>query len=245
MKKVLTIIALICAYAFAGAQNISFIFNDNAVENGDTVTVQLTSQQVSLGAYNIPFKVRNNTHVDFSSVGSGDKHKLRCDIVNSNPTVSIEAICADVCVQGNVSGAYNLAANGTTGFNYTVDIEYPVTATVIGDILKLSSGTNATDYNNDGYIYLKVAYGSSEGIVEAQTDALLNAYPNPATGEVRIRYNLANNGCLVVYNAQGNEVRSQHLNAGEGSTRLNVSNLEKGVYVYGIRGAAMKKLVVK
>lgn len=240
MKKVLVIIALVCAFAVVDAQDINFIFNDNPIENGDTVTVTLTSEQLAQGTYNVPFKVRNNTNEDF---GHSLGHRLKCVNVSDNPAVTIAAMCADVCVTGNVSGAYNLAAGSVTGFNYTADLEYPSTS--FTDYLRLSSGTNASNYDNDGYVILKITTGSTEGIASAEEATMLNAYPNPATSQVTIGYNITRNGRLVVYNVLGNEVYGADVNAGEGTTLLPVSNLSKGVYVYGIQGMAMKRLVIK
>lgn len=244
MKKILVIIALVFTFTFVDAQNISFIFNDSAIANGDTVTVLLTSQQIASQSYNVPFKVHNNTSEDFMQNNSTG-HRLKCVTVSDNPTAVIAAMCADVCVTGNVSGSYNLSANSTTGFNYTVDLEFPAGVTSFTDYLKLSSGTNASNYDNDGYIYLKVTTGSTEGIADAEKAAKLNAYPNPATSQVSINYNLVRNGRLSVYNMLGNEVYSLDLSAGEGTAQINVSSLPKGVYVYGIQGSAMKRLVIK
>jgi len=74
----------------------------------------------------------------------------------------------------------------------------------------------------------------------------VKAYPNPATEQFSVSYSVEQPSTLVIYDAQGRQVREMAIN---GNGTLSISNLPAGVYAYGIvngkhRGQ-MQKLVVK
>ena len=83
------------------------------------------------------------------------------------------------------------------------------------------------------------------GIVSSSTESLC-VFPNPASGQIRLRYEQGTLQSLQVFNAVGQEVLRQNL---EGSEQVvNISTLAKGVYFLKIgtdRATIMRKIVVE
>ena len=93
-----------------------------------------------------------------------------------------------------------------------------------------------------------------DGIEEPVTAKLFNAYPNPATSNVTIQYDLAgrtigNNAQIVITSLVGNRVYTQPINNASGKANIDLSNLVAGIYFYSleVNGQAIstKKLIVK
>lgn len=93
-----------------------------------------------------------------------------------------------------------------------------------------------------------------DGIEEPVTAKLFNAYPNPATSNVTIQYDLAgrtigNNAQIVITSLVGNRVIAQPINNASGKTNIDLSNLVAGIYFYSIevngQAISTKKLIVK
>jgi hypothetical protein len=75
-------------------------------------------------------------------------------------------------------------------------------------------------------------------IDEEMNVATLNAYPNPATDYLTIRYVLegnTNNARMDLYDVLGQKVTSHALNSNKGQVNLKVDNLNAGVYFYSIK----------
>ena len=83
------------------------------------------------------------------------------------------------------------------------------------------------------------------GIVSSSTESLC-VFPNPASGQIRLRYEQGTLQSLQVFNAVGQEVLRQNL---EGSEQVvNIATLAKGVYFLRIgtdRTTVMRKIVVE
>ena len=77
---------------------------------------------------------------------------------------------------------------------------------------------------------------------------LVSAYPNPATSMVTVSYTVEGDGAIVLHDVMGRKVMSQRV-SGTGTTQIDVTNLPKGIYLYGVesgnRQSAKNKLVVK
>lgn len=86
------------------------------------------------------------------------------------------------------------------------------------------------------------------------TAKLFNAYPNPATSNVTIQYDLtghtaSNNAQIVITSLVGNRVYTQPIHNASGKANIDLSNLVAGIYFYSleVNGQAIstKKLIVK
>ncbi|MDG1477767.1 MAG: T9SS type A sorting domain-containing protein [Vicingaceae bacterium] len=76
-------------------------------------------------------------------------------------------------------------------------------------------------------------------------DVVLSAYPNPATDNLTVKYNVkgsANNIVLNVYDVLGKEIVSRRLSSTKGTEVLNTNEMNSGVYFYAIKvaGEAVK-----
>jgi len=72
-----------------------------------------------------------------------------------------------------------------------------------------------------------------------ENDVEISAYPNPASGsDVTVTYDVAKNvdhAEIVMYDLVGKELNSYVLNTNENKLKLNVSDLNSGVYFYAIK----------
>ena len=93
-----------------------------------------------------------------------------------------------------------------------------------------------------------------DGIEEPVTAKLFNAYPNPASSNVTIQYDLSgrtavNDARIVITSLVGNKVYTQPLNNTSGKASIDISNLVAGIYFYSIEAngqiISTKKLIVK
>lgn len=99
--------------------------------------------------------------------------------------------------------------------------------------------------------YISGEVGIQEQPVSAK---LFNAYPNPATSNVTIQYDLVgrttgNNAQIVITSLVGNRVYTQPINNASGKANIDLSNLVAGIYFYSIevngQAISTKKLIVK
>jgi len=91
---------------------------------------------------------------------------------------------------------------------------------------------------NDTLSFSITFNGGGNAVSELDADAVMSAYPNPASQFVNIQYNLRkiSDGDLVVYNALGTVVLRQYISASQGVVSLDVSSLPRGIYLYRIEG---------
>jgi len=103
--------------------------------------------------------------------------------------------------------------------------------------------------NSEEVFVFTVSFASPNAISDFYEEVSLNAYPNPATSFVNI--SLSDNNIkqsdLVIYNTLGLKVYSQAVN--QNSVQLDLSSLERGIYLYRLEGAgthtATSKLILK
>ena len=98
---------------------------------------------------------------------------------------------------------------------------------------------------------VEFTFCSARGISVEENHVSINAvYPNPAVDYVNISYNVQGNNKanFKIINIVGQVVVEQSLNADATSVRVDVSNLESGVYFYSIelKGSAIetKRLII-
>jgi hypothetical protein len=82
-------------------------------------------------------------------------------------------------------------------------------------------------------------------INEVENAAVLPAYPNPATGEVHLPYQLnETSGILQIYSTDGRLIESKTVYGGNSEVVLDITKYPHGVYVYRVNSAT-RKFVVK
>lgn len=98
------------------------------------------------------------------------------------------------------------------------------------------------------YTYGNVGVEEAELLVNS-----LTAYPNPATSNVTVAYDLsgfrANSARVVITNLVGSKVAARPINGTSGKVSIDLSNLDAGIYFYSIEAdgkiVSTKKLIVK
>ena len=94
--------------------------------------------------------------------------------------------------------------------------------------------------NPDTRVSIVCKYKASpEGIAEEimRGGFVSEVYPNPASNSVSLDYQLTpqvNDAQVKVYNVLGSVVREAELSRGTGKMRLDVSDLNNGIYFYSI-----------
>lgn len=115
------------------------------------------------------------------------------------------------------------------------------------------SGSNEEEVFQSAYIFCDViqADPTTVGVSEGALSSALNIYPNPSNGifTVNMDLNSAVNMDITVTDLQGKEVYSETINnAANMSRNLDLSHLNKGVYVFRAAtatGSAIQKIVIK
>ena len=98
-------------------------------------------------------------------------------------------------------------------------------------------------------LFVTVDTCMSNGVNEVPVLAAGVAYPNPANATVNINYNLtASPATLAVFDLVGNVVKELTLEQAQGTAKVDVSDLNNGVYFYSISAgeyrSEVKSLVV-
>ena len=137
---------------------------------------------------------------------------------NGDGVIGVGEIAGDINGNGIIDGSE--VAGDVTGDG------------VIGD------GEFAGDNNGDGVV------DSGDwltGVNELDGNEIeLSAYPNPASDNLTVKYNVkgsATNVVLNVYDVLGQEIISKNLNGSKGSIKLNLEAVNSGVYFYAIKVA--------
>jgi hypothetical protein len=97
-----------------------------------------------------------------------------------------------------------------------------------------------------------IRYNIVSGVNEAQKNGTIsNAFPNPANSTISVKYDIneyAQNGRIILYDMLGKKVKEVALADKEGTAKINVSDLNQGVYFYTFfvddKAISTKKLVI-
>lgn len=222
MKKALFFALLLGCICAAKAQNISFIYNGVTYNNGDAITLYVND-----GA---------NSFEDLFFKNNGAALTDECVTLEQIDTNGLWcwALCTgDLCKPGLVSAPFSLASNSTYE-DFSFDLRWAANhgANASATYKITLAGSTAT---------ITFAVGTA-GISQAASAVATEAFPNPAQGQVSIRYAAEQPADLVVFDAQGRTVRQMQV-CGEGTALID--GLPAGIYAYGILGSQMKKLIVK
>lgn len=98
-----------------------------------------------------------------------------------------------------------------------------------------------------------IRYNSTVGVDEMDKvgGTISNAYPNPASMSVSVKYDInefSNTGTIVFFDMLGKEVKEVALNDKKGTAKINVDDLNSGIYFYSFvvdgKAISTKKLVI-
>jgi hypothetical protein len=116
-----------------------------------------------------------------------------------------------------------------------------------GFIITGQTYTTSTEY----YLLKLDQNGLIIDVPSAENEIFVSeAYPNPASTEVWIRYNLIadKNPVLALYDVFGKKIREEKIQTSPGMIKIDVSQMNSGIYFYAVktegRMSSVKKLIV-
>lgn len=222
MKKAFFLALILGCFCAAKAQDVSFIYNGVTYNDGDAITLYVSDRAPSFE--DLYFK--NN-----GAARTGDTVVLELQDTNG---LWCWALCTgDLCKPGSVSAPFDMPANSTYE-DFSFDLRWAANHDANASATYRLSLAGST-------VTITFAIGTT-GISEVASARQAVAFPNPAQGQVSIRYAVAQPSTLVVYDAQGRQVREMNVN-GNGTAQF--AELPAGIYAYGILGTQMQKLIVK
>ncbi len=224
MKKIFLLLALACATTFVSAQDISFIYHDEPMADGDTVTVYAYPGDFMKAVH---FYMRNNTDADITAA------KVQSELLDATSTdIELVSLCYGSCLLGTLSPEFTLPASVTSTDLLIFDFNVAENAAIPGvHIVKLTVGNNRT-YDNCGTIYVKIIVHST-GIDGARNNVVVKTFPNPAGEVVNIAAEESIRSVRVV-NTLGQVVYTNN-NVNAESLQLNVRDYATGMYIMTIQ----------
>ena len=200
--------------ALTQAQDITFKYNGQTLNNGDTVSLTVYGDdevKVAPTLYN----------------AGTERRVVRIHVATQNETNIVPAsVCAaGLCVSGSVSTHFAMAPHATVSDAY-IDFMVPEQPT---DGLFMVSVKDTLDGTSYGEVYVKIVIISE--IDESQlAENTLRLYPNPASEMVNIE--CPNAVRVAIYDMNGKKQGEAAVNGG--AAQLHVGSLKSGVYMVGI-----------
>lgn len=244
MKKVYLFFAIFGLSAPVFAQNFNLEIVDkfgNDVTNG---TYAIPAVDASPGGYtDLKFKLKNNGSAPLDL-------RVRRENVQSpsgyNNTICINGFCYPAN-QDAPQGGITLAPGDVDSTFYGTFNNPNGTS---GDLCVTYVVYNAADETQ--FVTVRAFYGAclTASVAENSLETInLSAFPNPASGSVLVKYNIATDAQLIITDITGKTLKNIRLNGGTQSAQVDISDLRAGIYVYSIQSGSKriisKKLVVR
>ena len=244
MKKIITSIAFVTASFFAFGQFSLDVMDDLENDISNTIFDVYIGQNTSL----ITELVVTNT----DSVS----HTYRCrrTIYTVDPTDSTRFCWGGLCYNWptNLSSLSLAIAPGDTihyadfGFHAEfISKMATITRTVHYQFYDITNITDSTG--------VTIRYNSTVGVDEMEKigGTISNAYPNPANLMVSMKYDIneySQKGSIVFFDMVGKQVKEVVLNDKKGTAKINVDDLNSGIYFYSFvvdgKAISTKKIVI-
>jgi hypothetical protein len=248
MKKILTSIFLLTFATFGFGQSIH-IWDGGIDVTGDTVIVAITSGSANLNDLEL--------------------HNTTTSIVNfqCNRTISALDSCANVyyctgvqCYSPHTQTTWTPTGGGETigasailpsgPGTYGIAAHYDACPTMCNDIYVLYRVYNTSVAGDTARVTLH--YMCTSGINENSQEIITSsAYPNPANSTLSINYEVKESfqdGKIVVYDMLGKVVKNIAISDKQGVAKMNVTDLNPGIYFYSIvvdaKSIATKKIII-
>lgn len=242
MKKIATTLCLLSSIIYGYGQNIVLLDHDNNVISNTTIDISIDSSAnitkeifvSNVGSIPDTIKVVRTIY----SVDGDDLTQFcwggLCYLYTTNTSSLSQTIAAGDTIDFSENGFHALFSSGTACVTRLVHYKFY-------NIHNFSDSTGIT-----------LRYLCSTGVNElTKVDGVISAaYPNPANALASIKYNLndSEKGEIVFYNMLGKSVKKVILNDKQGIAKINVLDLEAGIYFYSFivddKIICTKKMVV-
>ena len=235
MKRIFTLL-LVMAAVTVNAQSIKLFYDNEPMNDGDTVFVPIDPHDDEAVVY-LAYQNMTNNPVEF---------RVRKDVLFMGEEADL-LFCVGECYTGNLSAPMTLAANEMMPENGSLAFHASYSGSTDPALVKF---TFFLTENESDKVTCYVCFGSGSGIRPADLVKNLRAYPNPAHNLVSVDYVAPANGAyLVVKNLTGKEVYRTELTSISGKKQIDVSKFNAGVYFYGVESEGKmlctKKLLIK
>ncbi|MBC8319962.1 MAG: T9SS type A sorting domain-containing protein [Bacteroidetes bacterium] len=243
MKKILLSIAVIILTVFyANAQSFTLSWDGELL--GDTITISPDSSSVSILEFGVVLNNNTTNGVNIKVV------RNQISLLDS----TINYYCWGVCYPSHIdsSGMYKFVPAGGSS-----EVEWFSAHYEIHDAV----GISLVEYkfynmdNPDEYVTIVAKFDTSpDGIEETilNNTYVSEIYPNPAINTVNIDYDLpreVEKASVKIINLLGSVVKEQEVDTRNSKMRMDVSDLNGGIYFYSlfINGEiySTKKLIVR
>ncbi len=218
------------SYYYGGANSCSFDASGNLFVAGETAPT--TGTVIATPGSHQPAFI--NTFLAFSNAFLA-KFNEGC-----TPPTMPSAISGPTLVCAGIQNYSVSPAAGSNTYSWSLSTGWTGTSTTnIISVSAVSSGTIGVAVSNtcgaSPMQTLSITVTACTGIKQIpENDLRVKLFPNPNTGELNVRINFApENTVLEIYNVIGHLVQTENLDSG--NTKLNVSELAKGIYLVRIK----------
>lgn len=240
MKKFL-FLALFLTATFAFGQTLGILYENKVVNTGDTIEINLltTSPEMELD-----FDVFNKIDSAVNVMAAREN----IDVVKGSSNYFCFGNCFDDATDTCLF-ALELAALDTLEGELAVHFSPKGNA---GTSLIKYSAYIENNLNDITYFYVR--YTATVGVKNNEmANVSLNAFPNPASENVTVSYQLPENNSSATYfvikNLVGKTVYSSEVSRSNDRMIVNLSDLSAGIYFYSLeqnsKSLITKKLIVK
>jgi hypothetical protein len=244
MKKLFTII-LLMSFVYGYGQSIQLIYNDEVVNNNDTITVDVQGSGdhyldlINTSTSNINMMIKREI---ISLLQGADNYFCFYDCLTS----TVDRLPSPV----SVNAGDTLSHKDGDNLYYFYTHYDPYNHKGISLIkFNFSDNDNPTDVTSVVFKFNSAALG----ITDNQTAAVaLNAYPNPATTKIFVQHDLKKQAAeakILVTNLMGVTLKTIPVNPTSNKTQIDISDFASGIYFYSLevngKISVTKKLIVK
>jgi hypothetical protein len=226
MKKITTTLAFLTFVIFGYSQNIILLDDNNNVISNTIIDISIDSST----------SITKEIFVKNSSINP--------DTIKVTRTMSVATDDrTQFCWGGlcylyttNTSSLSLIIAGGDT-VDFAENGFHAIFNSGLSNITRLVHYRFYNIHNFSDSVGVTLRYLSSTGIDElthADGD-ISNGYPNPANSMVSFKYNLneySEGGKIVFYNMLGKVVKQIILNDKQGTAKINIADLDSGIYFY-------------
>jgi len=236
MKQTLLFLGTFFITALAFGQNLQLLTADGSQELESNISLTGDTENMMV----LEFLVKNNDTKDITA----RLERVNADVVDG----SVNSICVSgTCLMPNIdlSPEFDVPANDELSGFY---VEYnpdgnPGVATIDYKLFNVDDTLDAVSFT--------VVYDASASVEDPVKGVIVSdLYPNPASSNARVDYNLSPGSTLDIemYDMLGNRVFDYN-REGTGTLSIPVNQLESGTYLYqySIDGEIMdtQKLIIK